>query len=317
MKRVFSLLPLVLVLLCANLFAQRETQRASAKAKDDAVKAERDLQRRHEAREARREHARFGWRAGAEEARLAAELARENLENIDLEGIMEEARLSAELAHEIAGNFDWEGIAEHAKLAGELAEEMELHGLPELSGLAELEGLSAELAGIPSLDIPPIPVIPPMPGIPFMDSPPIPVIPPMPGVPAMPVIPPIGPIPPHAALAGHGFSWHDGWHGSSRQYRQYLSEDEEVRLNALRSLFNQDEKLALPEAQRLLQDDNWAIRATVLEMLGEVENQAAVGILRAALQKETDKRVKRAAIRALSQRDEPEAREALREILQK
>ncbi|NUO82484.1 HEAT repeat domain-containing protein [candidate division KSB1 bacterium] len=131
------------------------------------------------------------------------------------------------------------------------------------------------------------------------------------------MIPPIGPIPPQAALAGHGFGWRDGWHGSSRQYRQYLSEDEEVRLNALRSLLNQDEKLALPEAQRLLQEDNWAIRAAVLEMLGEAESNDAVRILRTALQTDTDKRVKRAAIRALSQRDEPEAREALREILQK
>jgi HEAT repeat protein len=81
-------------------------------------------------------------------------------------------------------------------------------------------------------------------------------------------------------------------------------------------LLDNDETLALPEVKNLMNDKNWAMRAAALEMLAHVESREAVSLLREALQRETDNRVKRAAIRALAQRDEPEAREALRGVLQ-
>lgn len=281
MKRLTVLVPVVLLLVNSALMAQSEARR---KAKDDSLRARRmarEEQRRHEEREGAKAEARHELRAGMYEAQRAAELAHETMEEVNLDAIMETARLSAELAGEIVGNLDWEEISEHAALAADLAVEA-----------AELHELTGHLAGIP----------------PMMPFPPLPMIAPV------PAIPPIGPVPPPAPAIFHGEGW---WHERSARYRQYLSEDEQVRLNALRALLEQDEKLALPEAQKLLQHENWAMRAATLEMLGDVDSKEVVTILRETLRSETDKRVKRAAIHALSQRDEPEAREALQELLQK
>lgn len=280
MKRLTVLLPALLLIVSSVLMAQSDSRR---KAKDDSLRAQRvarEEQRRHEERGRVRAEVRHELRSGIHEAQRAAELARETMEDVNLDAMMETARLSAELAGEIVGNLDWEEISEHAALAADLAVEA-----------AELHELNWDLAEFPPLpDIPPIPMIAPV-----------------------PAIPPIGPLPPVPAII-HSEGW---WHERSARYRQYLSEDEQVRLNALRALLEQDEKLALPEAQKLLRHENWAMRAATLELLGDVEGKEAVGILREALRSETDKRVKRAAIHALSQRDEPEAKEALEEVLRK
>lgn len=282
MRRFPALLTIVTLILSSALLAQSDTRRAAqARAQDDSVRAKRvarEAQSRRDSRDRIREEVRHELRAGLEEARHAAELARETMEEVNLDAIMETARLSAEIAGEVVGNLDWEEISEHAALAADLAVEA-----------AELHELSGHLAEFPPMpDFPPIPMIAPV-----------------------PAIPPIGPIPPVPAII-HSEGW---WHERSARYRQYLNEDEQVRLNALRALLEQDETLALPEAQKLLRHENWAMRAATLELLGDVEGKEAVGILREALRNETDKRVKRAAIRALSRSDEPEAREALEEVL--
>lgn len=118
---------------------------------------------------------------------------------------------------------------------------------------------------------------------------------------------------PHAPLLDYGF--HRS--GISSRYKKYLSADETVQAEALRSLLHQDENLALPELQKMRSHQNWAMRAAVADMLGEMEDKEAVTILREILKNDVDQRVRRAAVRALSRRSEPEARAALRELWQK
>lgn len=284
------LLPLVLLLLSAQVFAQSAGAGASAQTREDSSKTrrtqrelERELRRSHRSVSALEMEA----QALEERARDMAGAAVAGFEALDEEELEARAHLAAELAGEAIAGVDWDGLSARMEHLGEAFEHMDFPGMAGLESLGALEGLSA-LA-----EIPPFPALAPM-----------------------PPIPPIGPIPPLAPVLAGGV-WRDSWSGPAQRYQQYLSEGEQTRLNALQSLLHNDEKLALPEVKILMQEKNWAMRASALEMLAQVEQREAVTILRDALQNETDKRVKRAAIRALSQREEPEAREALRALLQK
>lgn len=175
---------------------------------------------------------------------------------------------------------------------------------PALAGLESSE-IDAELAELRELPIALHMALPELAGFPEML--PIPEIPPLPEIPPMPV------LAPHAPLLDHGF--HRS--GIPSRYKEYLSADESVRAEALRSLLHQDEKLALPELQKMKSHQNWAMRAVVVGMLGEIETKEAVTILREVLQNDLDQRVRRAAVRALARRPEPEARAALQELWRK
>jgi hypothetical protein len=156
-------------------------------------------------------------------------------------------------------------------------------------------------------DMPPMPDMPP-----FPDIPPIAAIPPIPAIPAMP------PMPDFAIVGGRGFGPGRSWGFSRREYSKELSEDDQVRLQALAALLNNDEKTALPEIKTLArQNENWAMRAYAVSMLANAESADVVPILEEVLNKDTDQRVRKAAVRALSQRDEPAAREALKRLLMK
>jgi len=158
----------------------------------------------------------------------------------------------------------------------------------------------ARLAPIPPL--PPISGIPPFPALaPFPDFPPIPDIPPMPDL-------GIG------RGRGPGRSWGLG----SREFTKNLNDEEQIRLQALAALLDNDEKTALPEIKTLArQNESWAMRACAVSMLANAESADVVPILEEVLNKDTDQRVRKAAVRALSQRDEPAAREALKRLLLK
>ncbi len=271
MKRFRSLLPLGLILMSTNLLAQNPGAEAQAKAREDSARArraqielEREARREHKSSAARREDARIL----EERAQAMAEAARESVEALEVEELEARVQLAAELAAEAVENLEEEGLTGGFEHLGEAFEHMELSGLAGLQGLKGL-GALAELQGL--VDIPPFPAIAPL-----------------------PAIPPIGPLLPHAPMLAEGVIWGDEGHGASRQYRQYLSEDEQTRLNALRSLLCQEEKLALPEVKNFMQEKNWAMRAAALELLAEADNREAVSILREALQRETDNRVKRA-----------------------
>lgn len=200
------------------------------------------------------------------------------------------------------------------RLESELAPELELlrDTLPDMlaelePALAEMEipHLEAELAGLRHLPFELPVALPELAGLAE--------IPPIPEVSMIPPIPPMPALAPHAPFLAHGMYRSE----ISSRYRQYLSADESVQAEALRSLVHQDEKLALPELQRMASHQNWAMRAAVVEMLGGIDSKEAVVILREVLQRDNDQRVRRAAVRSLSHRSEPEARAALQGLWQK
>lgn len=158
--------------------------------------------------------------------------------------------------------------------------------------------------------------------VPFVDMPPIPpiaAIAPFPELPPIPAIPPIPPIPPIPDIAiGAGMSFGHGWSWSGRAYTKNLTDEEQIRLQALSALLHQDEKAALPEIKSMArQNENWAMRASAVSLLAHVESAEVIPILDEVLNQDADQRVRKAAVRALSQRDEPAAREALKRLLLK
>jgi len=148
---------------------------------------------------------------------------------------------------------------------------------------------------------------------------PIPDIPPIPAIAPVPHIPPIPDIPPMPEIwMGEGMSFGRGWGFSGNAYSKYLSDDNQVHLQALASLLNRDEEAALPEIKKLAREhENWAMRVSAVAMLANSENSEVIPILEEVLNKDTDQRVRKAAVRALSHRDEPEAREVLKRLLMK
>jgi hypothetical protein len=135
----------------------------------------------------------------------------------------------------------------------------------------------------------------------------IPDIPPIPAIPPIPDIPPM----PHIVI-GAGLSFGD------REYKRNLSDEEQVRLQALAALLNNDEKTALPEIKNLArQHENWAMRAAAVSMLANAESAEAIPLLEEVLNKDADQRVRKAAVRALSCREEPAAREVVKRLLMK
>ncbi|MDZ7363100.1 MAG: HEAT repeat domain-containing protein [candidate division KSB1 bacterium] len=108
------------------------------------------------------------------------------------------------------------------------------------------------------------------------------------------------------------------WSFNSKAYAKFLNDDEQVHLQALAALLDRDEKTALPEIKILArQHENWAMRAAAATMLSRPESAEAISILEEVLNKDADARVRKAAVRALSHRDEPAAREALKRLLTK
>jgi len=160
---------------------------------------------------------------------------------------------------------------------------------------------------------------------------PMPPIPPISGIPPIPAIPPIAAIPPMPALApfpdfpplpdfgiGRGRGPGRSWGLGSREFTKNLNDEEQIRLQALAALLDNDEKTALPEIKTLArQNENWAMRAYAVGMLANAESAEVIPILEEVLNKDSDQRVRKAAVRALSQRDEPAAREALKRLLMK
>ena len=59
------------------------------------------------------------------------------------------------------------------------------------------------------------------------------------------------------------------------------------------------------------------MRASAVGMLANSESAESLVILDEALNKDADRRVRKAAVRALANRSEPEAREILKRLLQK
>jgi HEAT repeat protein len=107
------------------------------------------------------------------------------------------------------------------------------------------------------------------------------------------------------------------WGFEYRAYAEHLTDDEQVNLQALAALLDRDEKTALPEIKRLAREhENWAMRASAVAMLADSESAESLVILDEALNKDTDRRVRKAAVRALANHSEPEAREILKRLLQ-
>jgi HEAT repeat protein len=108
------------------------------------------------------------------------------------------------------------------------------------------------------------------------------------------------------------------WGFKHRAYAEHLTDDEQVNLQALAALLDRDEKTALPEIKRLAREHkNWAMRAAAVALLADSESAESLVILDEALNKDTDRRVRKAAVQALANRSEPEAREILKRLLQK
>lgn len=202
-----------------------------------------------------------------------------------IEEAMEGVEPALAHAREALENIDWGGINEAMQDASQSL---------------------ARLAPMPPL--PPISGIPPFPALaPFPDFPPMPDIPPLPALPPMPDMD-----------FGHGRSFGGGWSFGYREYTKNLSEDEQVRMQALAALLDNDEKMALPEIQTVArQSENWAMRAYAVSMLANAESAGVIPILEEVLNKDSDQRVRKVAVRALSRRDEPAAREALKRLLTK
>jgi len=194
-----------------------------------------------------------------------------------VEGVLEGVEPALAHAREALENIDW----------GEINDAMQ-----------DASESLARLAPMPPL--PPISGIPPFPALaPFPDFPPLPDIPPMPDF-------GIG----RGRGLGRGFG--------SREFTKNLNDEEQIRLQALAALLDNDEKTALPEIKTLArQNENWAMRAYAVGMLANVESAEVIPLLEEVLNKDTDQRVRKAAVRALSQRDEPAAREALKRLLLK
>jgi len=144
-------------------------------------------------------------------------------------------------------------------------------------------------------------------------------IPPMPDLPPIPALAPIPDIPPMPEIwLGEGMRFGHEWSFNSKAYAKFLSDDEQVHLQALAALLDRDEKTALPEIKTLArQHENWAMRAAAVAMLANPESAEVIPILEEVLNKDTDPRVRKAAVRALSHRDEPAAREVLKRMLMK
>jgi|GEM_PF-3516059 len=199
-----------------------------------------------------------------------------------IEGALWEVEPAMELARAALENIDWGHINEAMQEASE------------------------NLALI--MPFPPLPDIPPMP-----DIPPIPALAPFPNIPPIPAIPPMPEI-----WLGEGMRFGHEWSFNSKAYAKFLSDDEQVHLQALAALLDRDEKTALPEIKTLArQHENWAMRAAAVAMLAKPESAEVIPILEEVLNKDTDPRVRKAAVRALSHRDEPAAREVWKRLLMK
>ncbi len=234
-------------------------------------------------------------RMAADRARAEAERARHHARR-EAHADFDEFELEAlaEIEPTVAGAFELIGPAmEEARAA--------LAGIDFGEINAAMQEASESLARLA-----PMPPIPPIPGIP-----PMPVLAPFPNIPPIPAIPPL----PDFGIGrgrGPGRSWGLG----SREFSKNLNDEEQIRLQALAALLDNDEKTALPEIKTLArQNENWAMRAYAVSMLANAGSADVVLILEEVLNKDTDQRVRKAAVRALSQRDEPAAREALKRLL--
>lgn len=292
MKRALLLLAATLaVALPILVIAQSQASRDSSNTKSTA--RERQTREHREKARIAAEHAKIaGEREKAEADRNRQRARRERYwddENFDADEL-------AVVAPAITGALEGvEPALAHVRAA------LEQINLGEVD--AALQEASANLSRLG-----PMPPLPPMPALaPFPDLPSLPELSVMPALPPMPDI-----------SIGHGRSFGGGWSFGHREYSKNLSEDEQVRAQALAALLENDEKTALPEIQSVArQNGNWAMRAYAVSLLANTENAAVIPILEEVLNKDTDQRVRKAAVRALSHRDEPAAREALKRLLTK
>jgi hypothetical protein len=236
----------------------------------------------------------------SEQAHLFAEQARMQAET---------AQLSAQLHSELAPHLYELQAQALAQVGPAIEQAMELTG-PAIEQAMELVGPAIEQATqeLQNVDWPeinaamqeasrkmarlgPLPHIPPIP--------PMPPLPAMAPLPAMPPIPPIPPIPngPLPMFFHESF----GWDWQTEAYAKNLTDDEQVHLQALAALLDRDETTALPELKRLAREHaNWAMRASTVAMLAHAESSNVLPILDEALNKDTDQRVRLAAVRALA-----------------
>jgi hypothetical protein len=240
----------------------------------------------------------------ADRARTEAERARHHARR-EAHADFDEFELEAlaEIEPAVAGAFELIGPAmDEARAALANIDFGEINAAMEDANAAMQEASESLARLAPMPPIPPISGIPPFPALaPFPDIPPIPAIPPLPdfGI---------------GRGRGPGRSWGFG----SREFTKNLNDEEQIRLQALAALLDNDEKTALPEIKTLArQNENWAMRAYAVSMLANAGSADVVAILEEVLNKDTDQRVRKAAVRALSQRDEPAAREALKRLLMK
>jgi hypothetical protein len=148
-----------------------------------------------------------------------------------------------------------------------------------------------------------------------MRMPALAAIPPLPPMPALPPMPPLPAAPFYAMPHYLHYSFENFF---SKEYAESLTDDEQIKIQALAGLLSQDETTALPEIKKLArQHPNWAMRAAAISVLAGAESTEALTILDEALQQDADHRVRLAAVRALSNRSEPEAREILKRLLSK
>ncbi|MCG3120057.1 MAG: hypothetical protein ALAOOOJD_02641 [bacterium] len=247
----------------------------------------------------------------ADRQKALAERAKRDAEKEKLRG-KRHARIKAHLAGDA---WAWDELAVAEPAVAEALEMVEpameaARAAMENIDFAEInmamQDASENLARVaPFVDMPPIPPIAAL--APFPELPPIPDIPPIPAIPPIPDI-----------ALGAGMSFGQGWSWGGRAYAKNLSDEEQIRLQALSALLHQDENAALPEIKSMArQNENWAMRASAVALLAHVESAEVIPILDEVLNKDTDQRVRKAAVRALSQRDEPAAREALKRLLLK
>jgi len=191
----------------------------------------------------------------------------------------------------------WDGAEAAMEAASEAMENIDWGAINE-----SMQHAAAALA-----DMPPLPDMPPFPNIPSLAT-----------IPPIPAIPPMPPMPNIAIAGGRSFGFGRSWGFHGREFTKNLSADEQVRMQALAALLENDEKTALPEIQTVArQSENWAMRAYAVSMLANAESAEVIPLLEEVLNIDTDQRVRKAAVRALSQRDEPAAREALKRLLMK
>jgi len=134
-------------------------------------------------------------------------------------------------------------------------------------------------------------------------------------------IPPIPPIPqiaihiPEFRLDGIDFTFYDDFDG--HKLFKNLSDEEEIRLQALRSVARQDINQAVPALEKIAREDpSPALRYEAVRQLGRFfEDQRVVPILGEVVKNDNSLTVRKKAIQLLGKSKDPRAVEILEEVV--